>query len=67
MYSSDAGWIYFDKTADNPKQYWKLSAKTASEDFLRDGDTVKFDNAVWSSSSYLQRCDGYADCASVSV
>ena len=60
MYSSDAGWVYYDKlrktgTTDGKKQMWKIS-KTSSKDnssgsTLHYGDQVRIFNANWSQAS----------------
>jgi hypothetical protein len=47
MYSSDKGWIYYDRASSNEKQLWIISKVGGAKGPIRAGDSVLFHNYYW--------------------
>jgi len=55
MYSSDKGWVYYDRKSGNAKQKWEISKtnspNNSSGDKLYYGDQVKISNGNWTQAN----------------
>jgi len=63
MYSSDKGWIYYDKHSDNEKQRWTISRVGNGKGPIRAGDAVILYNSYWRSAQLRPKGD-WLECDS---